>query len=393
MATRSSKSRPPIVALEEPEPFIKRNAKCPNNGCLFKGTYAEVIKHMSQCEPDNTEMTNLDDCESIIMSEATSTAFTDQSFLSKIDPRQSRKESETAMTYCILGCGELVQRGKMDVHTEQQCQKRIMPCPRARLGCTWMDEAHFFDNHIEQCPFERLAPQLTKLTDRVAELQNKCKKNDREMSTYETRLAEEAEIRAQLQEQVRQKTEEAERSKSSPPLDSGERSGPEHTNGSPNTNILIEALRSENEMLQDSLQFMALPKFTWIIHKKDAVSRKMQWSPKFLHAGFEWQLRFVASEYPELYLYTKSKLASGKGLALKCRLFILHNSQHSNKHLVLDIMHRFEKRGACGDKLPMKKTSEVLDQRNGFIHVDGCLHVGIMIMQMETFETKNCVIM
>jgi hypothetical protein len=248
-----------------------------------------------------------------------------------------------------------------------------------------MDEARYFEPHIEQCPFERLAPVLSKLTDKNTELQSKCKKYEREMATYETRLDEEAKIRSKLQGDVKQLSEELEKTKNV------NDSGPEATHGSPNGTL--ETLRSENEMLQESLHFMSLPKFSWIVHKKDAVSRKMLWSPTFSNAGMEWQLRFVASDYPELYLYTKSKLKSGRGIAIKCRLFLLHSSQHSNKHIYLDVVHRFEKRGACGDRITKLRTTDLLDQRKGFIHVDGCLHLACLIQQVESFENKSCAIM
>jgi len=373
-------------------------SKCPNQYCDFVGSYQNIIKHMDECEYDLTEF-GISECESSIVLTEASSVMTESIFgaesvvMSRAGKKPIPKEPEPDMARCILGCGKLICRNQMEDHVENYCMERMMSCPRARLGCTWMDEAKQYNAHAEHCPYEKLAPLLTKLNDKVTDYQTKIKKLEANLSSYDTRCSEESEIRAKLMKEVRDLTSELEKKSRVSPATSltSDHTGPSNT--SPYLENVIPTPRKDIEMLEESLKFMSLHKFNWNIHHRDIYMNKEQKSGEFHHRGHMWQLRFKPSTNAELYLSIKNKVSKSHAVGVRCQLFALHNSHHLNKHLLLNITHRFEKKGRCGDKLLGKTMNQLLDPSHGFLHPDGCIHFGVYINYVEDYESDACVIM
>ncbi|KAL0476876.1 hypothetical protein AKO1_005653 [Acrasis kona] len=380
---------------------LQISAKCPNQYCDFMGSYPNVIEHMNNCEYDLTEY-GISECESIALSDATSvmtaSIFGAESIVMSRAPSHktpAKAAQDQEMSRCILGCGKLIPRTQMEDHVENYCMERMMSCTRARLGCTWMDEAKNYNKHFESCPYEKLAPLLTKLNDRVTDYQTKIKKLEANLSSYDTRCAEESEIRANLMKEVQELTTQLERKQRIPTSTSltSEHSGPIITHSPANNVVEVMHLKPEIEMLEDSLKFMAAHKFNWNIHHRDIYMNKQQISDVFQYKGHLWQLRFVPATNAGLYLCIKSNVSKSHAVGVRCKLFALHTSHHIDKHIILNVTHRFEKKDRCGDKLINLTMNQLLDPSKGFLHADGCLHLGAYISDVEDYESDKCCIM
>ena len=88
---------------------------------------------------------------------------------------------------CPDGCGEIVARGLLSAHHEvgsttntlfdsvlgmQVCPRASIPCRNASFGCMWSGGRLQYDQHIEQCWFEKSRDFLTKYTEEMDKLRD-----------------------------------------------------------------------------------------------------------------------------------------------------------------------------------------------------------------------------